>query len=400
MNHERCWAAKGPLAPYAQGFRAYLVEQGFTPQAVRQRLSQFGALSCWLECEGVVLAEVTEADLERFVITRAAAGRVTWVSTASVALPLEYLRAVGAVPARSGPPVAGPFADVLEAYGRYLAEERGLAASTVAAYARIARRFLTTAVPSGIARLRSRDVTAFLVAACEEISTPAAKKMVTALRLLLRYLHVGGLIDALPQAAVPGVAGRRAGMLPQGLPPAQVSCLLASCDRDTVIGRRDYAVLVLLARLGLRAGEITALTLEDLDWRHGQILVRGKADRHERLPLPVDVGQALVDYLRGHPRDGRSRGVFARMSAPAGPLSAGGVCSLVARACRRSGLPVCGPHRLRHSAATALLHQGASMPEVAEVLRHRTLQVTAVYAMPDQAALAGLTLPWPEVSDE
>jgi integrase len=173
-----------------------------------------------------------------------------------------------------------------------------------------------------------------------------------------------------------------------------VSGLLAGCDRRRTVGRRDYAILLLLVRLGLRAGEVAAMQLEDLDWRAGEILVRGKGDRQDRLPLPVDVGQALVSYLQ---RRGPSefRAVFLRMHAPAGALTRIGVCGVVHDACVRAGVPPVGAHQLRHTAATAMLREGASLSEIAQVLRHREIKTTAQYAKVDRARLRPLAMPWP-----
>jgi len=193
---------------------------------------------------------------------------------------------------------------------------------------------------------------------------------------------------------VPGVADLRDRSLPRGVEPWVVARLLAGCDRRRTVGRRDYAILLLLVRLGLRAGEVAAIQLDDLDWRAGEILVRGKRDRQDRLPLPVDVGQALVSYLQ---RRGSSefRAVFLRMHAPAGALTRIGVCGVVHDACVRAGVPPVGAHQLRHTAATAMLREGASLSEIAQVLRHREIKTTAQYAKVDRARLRPLAMPWP-----
>ena len=234
----------------------------------------------------------------------------------------------------------------------------------------------------------------FLARECPRRSVAGARALVAGLRPLLRYLHVAGLVGAPRVWAVPGVADLRDRSLPRGVEPRVVAGLLASCDRRRTVGRRDYAILLLLVRLGLRAGEVAVIQLDDLDWRAGEILVRGKRDRQDRLPLPVDVGQALVSYLQ---RRGSSefRAVFLRMHAPAGALTRVGVCGVVHDACVRAGVPPVGAHQLRHTAATAMLRQGASLAEIAQVLRHQEIKTTAQYAKVDRARLRPLAMPWP-----
>jgi integrase len=242
--------------------------------------------------------------------------------------------------------------------------------------------------------LNAADVSEFLAWECSRRSTASAQQLVTGLRALLRYLHVTDVIEVPLRWAVPAVADRRGLSLPRGLEPAAVARLLTSCDRRSLTGRRDYAVLLLLARLGLRAGEVAAMRLEDLDWRVGELLVRGKGNRHERLPLPVDVGEALVSYLRWRPAS-ECRAVFLCVRAPLGPLSAGVVSQIVRAACTRAGLERVGAHRLRHTAATRMLRAGASLPEIAQVLRHQRLETTAQYARVDRQALRVVARPWP-----
>jgi integrase/recombinase XerD len=246
----------------------------------------------------------------------------------------------------------------------------------------------------GLERLSAADVSVFLARECPRRSTASAQQLVTGLRALLRYLHLAGVIELPLRWAVPAVADRRGLSLPRGLEPAAVVRLLASCDRRSLTGRRDYAVLLLLARLGLRAGEVAAMRLEDLDWRGGELLVRGKGNRNERLPLPVDVGTALVSYLRWRPRV-ECRAVFLCVRAPLGPVSAGVVSQTVRAACTRAGLERVGAHRLRHTAATRMLRAGSSLPEIAQVLRHQRLETTAQYARVDPQALRALARPWP-----
>src|SRR6266508_4229856 len=397
MNSHSYSRMLGPLAPYVEGFRAWLVSLGFAPVSVKHRLTLFRQFSRWLAAQGAGLGDVTGEHAERFVAARRAQGRVTWVSPASMALPLRYLRGLGVVP-----PAAVCAGDLLgerlAAYGRYLAAERGLAASTVGAYLRVARRFLgSSGRQAMLTQLTAADVTAFVVAECGRSAAPSAKKTVTALGSLLRYLHLAGLTAVPLAAAVPRAARPRPAAVPRGVQAWQVARLLSGCDRRTSDGRRDYAILLLLARLGLRAGEVAALTLDDFHWRAGEVDIHGKGNRHERLPLPADVGQAVAGYLRrGRARvpDG-CRAVFLRRQAPWGRLGPRGVCQVVRAACRRAGVPELGAHRLRHTAATGMLRAGAGLPEIAQALRHRSLAVTAAYAQPDPHALGELARPWP-----
>jgi integrase/recombinase XerD len=309
-----------------------------------------------------------------------------------MALPMRYLRDIGTVP----PAAAAHAGDLLGAYRGYLAAERGLAGATIRSYLGVAHRFLAGgAKRDRLSELTAADVTAFVLAECGP-GRPSAKRTVTALGSLLRYLHLAGLTAVPLAAAVPRVARRRPGPSPDGIEGSQVARLLSACDQHTGDGRRDFAIVMLLARLGLRAGEVAALTLDDFDWRRGEVEIHGKGNRHERLPLPDDAGRAVTGYLRGRARAPEGcRAVFLRTPAPWGGLGQGGVRHVVRAACRRAGLPELGAHRLRHGAATGMLRAGAGLPEIAQVLRHRSLAVTAAYAQPDPATFGELARPWP-----
>jgi site-specific recombinase XerD len=209
------------------------------------------------------------------------------------------------------------------------------------------------------------------------------------------FLHVAGWVTVPLAQAVPSVAGWRLSSLPRGLEREQVARLLASCDRTTGVGRRDFAILMLLTRLGLRACEVTAISLDDIDWRSGELTVHGKGGQTDRLPVPRDVGQALVDHLLGRDPHDRFREVFLRAFAPNGPLSTKAVGAVLRDACDRAGVARVGTHRLRHTVATDLLAAGASLTEIAPVLRHTNLSSTAIYAKVDRATLRTLARPWP-----
>jgi integrase/recombinase XerD len=381
---------RGPLAGYAAGFAWFLSEAGYAPLSAVNQVRLLAHLSRWMEGLGIGPGELTGERLGEFLAARREAGYTCWLSQRGLAPLTAFLRGLGVVPAAE-PPAGG----LLGRYRAYLETERGLAAATVRYCTAEARGFLAGR-EERLADLDAAEVSGFVAAECRRRSTGMAKILVTALRSLLRFLVVEGLVAPGLQDAVPGVAGWRGGGLPRALPDGRVAALLASCDRDTVAGRRDFAVLTLLARLGLRACEAAALELDDVGWRAGTLTVRGKGRREEQLPLPWDVGEALAGYLRGgRPAGGASRRVFLASRAPGRGLSPAAIIEIVRRACLRAGLPEAGAHRLRHSAATAMLRAGAPLAEIGQVLRHRSLATTAIYAKVDHGALAQLAMPWP-----
>ena len=397
---KRVWfpVVSGPLAPHAVGFESWLRSRSYSPSAAANRLCQLDQLSRWLERNGLAAGQLTPQQAAEFVGSRREMGLVTWTSPQSVALPLEYLREIGVVPIPAPAASDGPLEELLAEYRRYLLVERRLAEHTVVdAYIPAARLFLAGregAGGLGLQRLSAADVSLFLVAECPKRSVSGARDLASALRSFLRFLHVAGLIDAPLVWAVPSVADLRDRTLPRGLEPAAVRKMLASCDRRRTVGRRDYAILLLLSRLGLRRGEVAAIQLEDVDWRAGELLVRGKGSRQDVLPLPVDIGEAVVSYLRRRPRC-ESRALFLRMTAPLRGLRPHTVGWIVREACTRAGLPRVGAHRLRHTAATEMLRRGASLAEIGQVLRHCEQKTTAIYAKVDREALRALARPWP-----
>jgi integrase/recombinase XerD len=392
------WVPKvsGPLAAYSEGYEQWLAARGYSPGSAKLKVWQLSQLSCWLEREGLAVGEWTGEMAARFAACQQAAGFRSYRSRLSLRVPLAYLREIGAMPAPS--PVTGPVEELLADLRVYLARERGLAAGTIKNYERAARVFLEDRVERvgglELQRLAARDVTAFLARECPRRTVSGAMDLAANLRALLRYLHVVGLIETPLVWAVPKVADLRGRWLPKGVEPEAIAAMLAVCDRERLIGRRDLAVLLLLTRLGLRAGEVAAIELDDVDWRAGELLVHGKGHRQDGMPLPVDVGEAIVAYLRVRPSS-EHRALFLCMLAPFGPVSSNVVAKVVHRACRQAGLPQVGPHRLRHTTATQMLHARASLEEIAQVLRHRHLVSTAHYARVDRDSLRALALPWP-----
>lgn len=394
-------AGVGPLAPFADGYGVKLAAAGFTANSVVIHLSVMGQLSRWMSAGGVGLEDLCVAGVEEFFDARRAGGQRR-VPTARMFAPLlAFLTDQGVVPPPAPVP-AGPLELFLDGYVRHLVEVRGLAASTVDLRRRTARRFLSgrSSVddPLGVSGLGGRHVTAFLLGECVLLSTGAAKNRVTELRSLLRFLFLKGLTATDLAVSVPPVAGWRDTSLPPMLAACEVAALVSSCDRSTVIGSRDFAILTLLARLGLRSCEVARLELGDIDWRAGDVRVRGKGRGVEqRLPLTSDVGEALADYLRhGRPRV-ESRKVFLTVLAPLRGISPVVVGGVVRRACERVGRPVVGPHRLRHALAAELLRRGVRLPDISQVLRHRDLGATAVYAKVDLVALRAVAERWPGV---
>jgi site-specific recombinase XerD len=295
--------------------------------------------------------------------------------------------------------VPTPLEGLLGRYREYLTVERGLTRSTARGYIDMVEPFLRLHQAADgtleLTALVTADITRFIVAEAPGRRVGSAKLLVTALRSLLGFLHVDGVLAYSLSAAVPSVAGSRLAGLPKGLASGQVQQLLATCDQRTAVGLRDFAMLTVLARLGLRAGEIVTLELDDVDWRSGELLVRGKGNRLERLPLPVDVGLAMVAYLQHGRPTSVCRRVFLRARAPHRALTTGGVTDIVINAARKAGLPPIGAHRLRHTMATEMLRAGAPLTEVGQVLRHRSLLSTAIYAKVDHRALRELARPWP-----
>jgi integrase/recombinase XerD len=278
----------------------------------------------------------------------------------------------------------------------HLREQRGVSALTIDAYVGDVRRFLTARGDAGLRELTAAEVSKTVLGAPVAGRAPATvKRYGCAVRSFLRYGHLAGLIETDLSGAVLPMADRRRSLLPQGLTEAQVRALLRSCDRRRAVGRRDYAVIVLMLRLGLRVSEVAALRLDDIDWRAGTVTVHGKKARVDQLPLPADVGDAIAGYLRhGQPRV-TGRELFVDVTGRQVGLGSRGVSCIVYRGCARAGLAPFGAHRLRHTAACQMLRAGGSLAEIGQVLRHESAQTTAEYACVDVKRLRTIARPWP-----
>lgn len=388
----------GPLAPFAGAYALELRRRGYTSRSAVGELRQVGRLSRWLESRGLEAGDLTGGRVEEFLAWQRACGRhrCQWSRPGLVCL-REVLHGLGVLAVAEPVSASSPLDVLLSSFSRYLVSERGLAAGTIVGYVMHARWFLEGLGREGVTGLSAAEVTdAVLRKASSGVSVAAAQYFVSGLRAFLRFCFLNDLLAVdLSQAALV-VRGRRVSSLPRGISRADARALLDSCDRRRAVGRRDYALIILLLRLGLRRGEVAALTLDDIDWRAGELVVHGKGGRDERLPLPADVGAAIAAYLRrGRPASDR-RETFLRARAPYAPIASGTVASTVRRACRRAGIPEVGSHRLRHTTACEMVQAGVPIVEIGQVLRHRSLQSTAIYARVDIEQLRQLAAPWPE----
>ena len=389
----------GPLAPYARGWRAELAARGYAPHSITAHAQLMAHLSRWLAAAGRGVDALTDEIVREYALARRAAGYQNRTTERAVAPLLGYLRGLRAAPPLAAPVPTTPAEVVVGEFCDYLASEQGLAAGTVHHHRRFALLFLTELGIRGdadLAGLTAAAVTSFAVSQARRRSPGDMRSLVSALRSLLRFLHLTGRVAQPLAAAVPSVPGWRPGSLPRGVGAGQVAAMLASCDRGSAVGRRDYAILLLLTRLGLRAGEVIGITLDDVDWRAGELLVTGKAAQVGKLPLPTDVGDALADYVRYGRARTLSRHLFITVRAPFTKLALNtSISGIVQRACRRAGIEPFGPHRLRHAVACDLLADGASLTEIGQLLRHRSQRATAIYAKADVEALRGLARPCP-----
>jgi site-specific recombinase XerD len=388
----------GLLGPQVEGYRDWLTQRGYTPGTVRNMLKDLGQVGVWLAGAGLEASQFNQERASEFLAARRASGRRRVPGPRAMVPLLSYLRDAGVVAAEQ--PSVTPLGALLGQYRSWMIRERGLAATTVLRYENTARRFLQEQASAdevfAPAALTGADINAFLLRECGRVSAGSAKGRVAELRSILRFLYVEGITAVPLGTAVPPVGGWRFATLP---PPtmtaADVQRLLDCCDRSRALGIRNFAIMTLIARLGLRSIEVARLQLDDVDWRAGELVVRGKGRRHDRLPLPAQVGEALVAYLScGRNPDG-ARHLFLTCRAPRGPIRADLVGDVVERACARAGLAPVGPHRLRHALAGEMLRRGAGLVAISQVLRHQDLATTALYAKVDLDTLRHVAQPWP-----
>lgn len=379
-----------------RGFDAHLERLGFLPFSAEHQLRLLAHLSRWMVDHDLGVRWLTADRVDEFLTER----RATYTSLYSrraTRILMGYLDGLGVLPA-DVPAPPSPVGMLAAGFEQYLLTERGLLPRTAAAQAARVRRFLTRyCPPTGVGDLTTADITAALLAEGTDHGVASVKRLGYNLRSFLRYAFLTGQIDQdLSGASIP-VKARQPSLLPIGISREQTEALLAACDRETVVGRRDYAVILLLARLGLRASEVALLQLDDIDWHHSEITVRGKGRRDERMPLPTEVGEALVEYLmRSRPTGApEARAVFLAARAPRRPMDRVTVSSMVARLGKRAGLPPTGAHVLCHTLGEAMIRAEVPLPAIGEVLRHHDLLTTTNYARVDVGRLRRLAQPWP-----
>src|SRR5580692_9231526 len=349
----------GRMGPFIEGYRAWLAGRGYAPGTIVSMLARAGALGRWMDARGMGPGDLDQAAITQFRNALQAAGMRCVPGAHGLDPLLEYLEEQGVLNARSLS--TAPVEVLAERYRRWLVADRGLAEATVVRYVKLARSFLNQRLTGrgGLESLSAADIAAFLLAESQRLSVGSVKGRVGELRSLLRFLYLQGLTPRPLAAAVPPVAGWRDTGVPKAIPAGDVQRLLDSCDRGDPVGIRDYAILMLVARLGLRSAEVARLELGDIDWRAGQVILRGKACRQDGMPLPHDVGEALAAYLSQARPATPLRQVFLAAKAPMRAIPPGLVSDVTHRACDRAGLPRVGAHRLRHTLAPPVCSAGS-----------------------------------------
>ncbi len=386
---------EGLFGPHVDAFAESLAARGYTAETIRGLLSGARAFGQWLDGRGHVIEDVDDRLAACFVKAACAESHRKTLRQ-SVQHVLAFLRVEGVIAPEAPPP---PDPEVVVKFGEWMREHRGVQTSTVNLYLPIVHELLHE-LREDAERLTARRLRAFILARAGRHGHKRASSIVTASRMFVRFLVASGKCDPALVAAVPAVASWRETSVPRHLPPSDVERVIASCDVTTSDGLRDRAVLLLLARLGLRASDVVSLTLDAFDWHDARLRVAGKGRREDWLPLPQDAGDAVLTYIeKARPRI-RAESVFFTVLAPIVPIRNWVVSTIVGRAIRRAGVssPSHGAHVLRHSAAVRMLRAGSSLTEISAVLRHASIETTFHYAKVDRDLLLEIAAPWPASS--
>ena len=391
----------GPHGRLVECYAARLVRDNLVRHGTWRCLNVVGGLLCWIAMHRCMLADLDERMVEQYLRHRATKQSIQPGDRAALKRWLLLLREEGAI-APAELPLLTSHDRIFSEFGAYLRTERGLAPKSIVRHLPIIRRFLHEVCPSGdddLGKISQHEVIRYIERHAQDWSPGTGKAMCWSLRAFLRYLHHQGLSPRALGDCVPSMRRWKFASLPTFLPAAQVRRALDCCGRATPMGRRDYAILMLLAKLGLRAGEVATLTLDDIDWRASEMLVRAKGRQRARMPIPPDVGAAIVGYLRNGRPKSSCRRLFIRALAPHVGFASGCAITMIAKtALDRVGIKGCahrGAHIFRHSLATELLRSGATLTEIGQLLRHESHDTTRIYAKVDIEALRTLSLPWP-----
>lgn len=391
----------GPLVPHLNAFAAVLSGQGYSRLTTKVKIRAISKLSQWLQRRHLVIEDLNESCISEFIRYRKKRNLLRSGDQLALKQFIGFLREEGVLSAFVAEIKVSEIQRIVNSFAQYLQQERGLSQATIDNYLPTVRRFLTERFRKRkiiFEKLCAQDISKFVLRYAHAMSPGRAKTMVNALRSFFRFLYQRGEIALDLAAAVPTVARWQFSEIPKFLQPEQVKHLLKTCDRSTGTGKRNYAILLLMARLGLRAGEIVHMELDDILWEAGELIVKGKSSREEKLPLPHDVGQAIATYLRDIRPNCSSRRLFIRMVAPLrGFSSSVNVCTIVRNSLARAGINTDfkGAHLFRHTLATNMLRGGANIAEIGEILRHQNPNATEIYAKVDFASLRTIAQPWP-----
>jgi site-specific recombinase XerD len=391
----------GPDGQLVEVYAARLAKDGLARHGTWRCLNLVGDLLSWIAGSRSKLTDLDERMVERYLRYRGGKQSIQPGDRAALKRWLSVLRDAGSIAPAALLPITSQD-QIFEEFGDYLRRERGLAPKSIIRHQPFIRRFLHEVCPAGVGdlgRISQEEVIRYIERHARDWSAESGKAMCWSLRAFLRYLHHKGLNPLALAGCVPSIRQWKLASLPTYLSTAQVQKVLHGCDRATAMGRRDYAILVMLAKLGLRADEVATLTLDDVDWRSGEMLVRAKGRQRARMPIPPDVGAAVVAYLRdGRPKSSCRR-LFLRTLAPNVGFASGCAITMIAKtALERAGIRGYahqGAHIFRHSLATELLRSGATLSEIGQLLRHESHDTTMIYAKVDVDALRTLSLPWP-----
>ncbi len=391
----------GPLEPHLNAFAAALNGQGYSELTIIEKIRTVSKFNQWLQKRHLAIEDLNESCINKFIHYQKKKNRLRIGDQIALKQFIGFLREGGILSTFVSEIKTSEIQHIENSFTYYLQQERGLTQATIDNYLPIIRRFLTERFRKRqivFEKLCTQDISKFVLRYAHTTSPGRAQTMVNALRSFFRYLHQHGEITVDLAAAVPTVARWQFAEIPKFLHPEQVKHILESCDRSTGTGKRNYAILLLLARLGLRAGEIVHMELDDILWETGELIVRGKSSREEKLPLPHDVGQAIAAYLRNVRPPCSSRRLFIRMVAPLrGFSSSVNVCTIVRDALAKADVKTefKGAHLFRHTLATNMLRGGANIAEIGEILRHQNPNATEIYTKVDFASLRTIVQPWP-----